>query len=49
VAAIQAELRTASFAAARAAEAQSADLKRLIDQSRVDASKTQEMLGQVGG
>eukprot|EP00879_Flechtneria_rotunda_P014696 GHRR01015357.1.p1 GENE.GHRR01015357.1~~GHRR01015357.1.p1 ORF type:complete len:292 (+),score=92.48 GHRR01015357.1:1374-2249(+) len=44
---LQAEIRTATFAAARAAEEQSAQLKRLMDQSRVDASKTQEMLAQV--
>lgn len=46
--AIQAEIRAATFAAVSAAEQQSAALKRLIDQSRVDASKTQEMLEQVG-
>jgi len=44
---IQAEIRGASFAAVRAAEEQSAQLKRLMDQSRVDATKTQEMLAQV--
>jgi len=45
---IQAEIRVATFAAVSAAEEQSAALKRLMDQSRVDASKTQEMLEQVG-
>ena len=44
---MQAEIRNASFAAVRAAEEQSAALKRLMDQSRVDASKTQDMLAQV--
>lgn len=44
---IQAEMRTAQFRATRAAEQQSAELKRLIDQSKVDASKTQDMLAQV--
>jgi hypothetical protein len=44
---MQAEIRKASFAAVRAAEEQSAALKRLMDQSRVDASKTQDMLAQV--
>ena len=44
---LQAEIRAATFAAVSAAEQQSAALKRLIDQSRVDASKTQEMLEQV--
>jgi hypothetical protein len=37
----------ATCAAVSPAERQSAALKRLIDQSRVDASKTQEMLAQV--
>jgi hypothetical protein len=46
---LQGEIRCAQFAAARAAEQQSAQLKRLMDQSKVDASKTQEMLSQVGG
>lgn len=44
---LQTEIRGAQFVAARAAEEQSAQLKRLMDQSRVDASKTQEMLSQV--
>jgi predicted DsbA family dithiol-disulfide isomerase len=44
---LQAEIRAATFAAVSAAEQQSAALKRLIDQSRVDTSKTQEMLEQV--
>jgi hypothetical protein len=44
---LQGEIRCAQFAAARAAEEQSAQLKRLMDQSKVDASKTQEMLSQV--
>jgi DNA-binding FadR family transcriptional regulator len=44
---LQGEIRCAQFAAARAAEEQSAQLKRLMDQSKVDASKTQEMLTQV--
>lgn len=44
---IQAEIRTAAFTAVRAAEEQSASLKRLMDQSRVDTNKTHEMLEQV--
>jgi hypothetical protein len=44
---LQGEIRCAQFVAARAAEEQSAQLKRLMDQSKVDASKTQEMLTQV--
>jgi hypothetical protein len=44
---MQVDIRKASFAAVRAAEEQSAALKRLMDQSRVDASKTQDMLAQV--
>lgn len=45
---MQQEIRSATFVSVRAAEEQSAQLKRLMDQSRVDASKTQEMLSQVG-
>jgi hypothetical protein len=45
--AMQLEIRTATFATVRAAEEQSAALKRLMDQSRMDTSKTQEMLAQV--
>ncbi len=44
---MQAEIRTATFATVQAAEEQSSALKRLMDQSRVDASKTQDMLAQV--
>jgi hypothetical protein len=44
---IQVEIRSATFTAVRAAEEQSANLKRLMDQSRLDAGKTQEMLAQV--
>jgi hypothetical protein len=44
---IQVDIRSATFTAVRAAEEQSANLKRLMDQSRLDASKTQEMLAQV--
>ncbi|WIA39971.1 hypothetical protein OEZ86_013401 [Tetradesmus obliquus] len=46
---LQGEIRCAQFAAARAAEEQACQLKRLMDQSRVDADKTQEMLTQVLG
>ncbi|KAF8062913.1 hypothetical protein HT031_003751 [Scenedesmus sp. PABB004] len=45
--AIQVDIRAATFCAVRAAEEQSAALKRLMDQSRVDAGKSQEMLAQV--
>jgi hypothetical protein len=45
--AMQLEIRTATFANVRAAEEHSAALKRLMDQSRVDTSKTHEMLAQV--
>lgn len=45
--AMQLEIRTATFATVRAAEEQSAALKRLMDQSRLDTSKTHEMLAQV--
>jgi hypothetical protein len=44
---LQREIYTATFAAARAAEQQSAQLKRLMDQGKVDSTKTHEMLEQV--
>lgn len=44
---LQTEIRSAQFVATRAAEQQSAELKRLMDQSRVDASKTHDMIAQV--
>lgn len=47
LASIQADIRGATFAVARAAEKQSAQLKLLMDQSRVDATKTQDMLAEV--
>eukprot|EP00775_Hariotina_reticulata_P012538 gene12538-12671_t len=43
---LQREIYTATFAAARAAEQQSAQLKRLMDQSKVDSTKTHQMLEQ---
>jgi len=46
---LQCEIRAATFVAVRAAEEQSAALKKLMDQSRVDSTKTQEMLAQVTG
>jgi hypothetical protein len=40
-------VRAATFTAVRAAEQQSAALKRLMDQSRADSGKTHEMLEQL--